>query len=53
MHLFILSREVAVVKEWWLKILPKTMNYFRNKKTNSILILKQNIIEEKRLIFNM
>ena len=54
-QLFILSREFTIVQEWQLEILPKTMNYFNNKKTSQYYnkFFQQNIRVEKRIICNL
>ena len=45
-HLIILSRDVAIVKEWQLKILPKTRNYFKNDKTNHYFDIRPNSLNK-------
>ena len=45
-HLFILSREFAIVKEWQLNILPTTMNYFNKDKTNQYFDIRTNFLNE-------
>ena len=47
-----MSMEFTIVKEWWLKFLPNTMNYFNNDKTNQYFDIRTNscnkILEKKK-----